>query len=630
MRYHKKEEQPKKKPAFTHVHVRSEGMLADEATEQQVAHDVDDIEKGLRAIYKGDHADLATVTRSPGGFTRMLGRIILVLFLLLLGLGGAYGGWAWWENRNSSDEAVVVEVFVPSAVRSGEEVTVEISYQNPRSIALAQLSLDVNLPPGFQPSTLVPAPTNEEQLVWNVGTLGQHSDGKITLTGMWYGNVPDDDRIQIVTTYRPANFNADFSSITSADVAVHESVLTATLTGPEKATVGEAVTYTATFTNTGALAQHAEAEFILPSGFIPQVWNPPLPAGQGTAWSLGTLVPGALITQTVQGAYASEVQDLQEMNVQSFLKSNEEKSYTQGKTTWLTNVQGGALSVALAGNGSSSTLSVVPGDQLRLSVQLANISAAAVSDAQVRLDFQPESGIPLVWKSANVGKAKITAQGVILSAADIGTLAPAERKTYSFLFPLEDVLASGSVSAFTVTAYVTSGGVTVQSLPLSVSVNASVSLGSSARYYDESGALLGSGTFPPKVGEETTFVLTWSFTRALHAVHDVTITATLPQNVRFNAIRNTSTGSVAYDDASRVLTWNISEIPDDVTSGAAQIEITYTPSDADVDTYGKLISDALFRGIDTQTQAVLTARAGALTTEMPDDTIAAGKGLVGD
>lgn len=626
----KKEQHHPKKEDFTHVHVREDGIVADEGAEKDFEQEVDDIEKGLRAIYKGSQADLSVVKEEKGGLTRILGRIIVLLFVLCLGLGSALVAWTWWKSADSSGQAVEVMVSAPSSLKSGEEATVEITYKNPRNIALAQLSLDVNLPQGFHPATFLPAPTDEDQLVWNIGTLGQYSDGKIILTGKWYSDVPEDDRIQVVTTYRPANFNADFSSITTADIAVHESVLAVALTGPEKATAGEQVTYTATFTNNGLFTEEGEGELILPEGFVPLSWTPELPAGAGTVWSLGSLAPGATFTQTVVGSFASEVDDLQEMKTIGFLKTSEGDFYEQGSTSWFTDVQGGALSVVLAGNGATSTVSVTPGDQLRISVQLANISEADVSDAQILLDFQPESGIPISWSGANVGRAKITAQGVVLAAADVGTIKPTERKNYSFTFPLKDEMASGQVSEFTVTAFVTSGGVTVQSLPLTISLNANVSLGASARYYDTSGALVGSGTFPPHTGEETTFVLSWNFTRGLHAINNATVTATLPQNVRFQAVRETSTGSLTYNDSTRILTWSIANIPDDITSGTAEFEVVYTPSDADVGEYGKLLSGSNFRGEDAETGAVVTSQAGEITTEMPNDTVANGEGIVLD
>lgn len=626
----KKEDHAPKKAEFMHVHMREDGMVSDESAEKEFAQEVDDIEKGLQAIYKGSRADLSVVTKGGGGLTRLLTKVIFALLFLCVGLGSAWAVWIWWGNADASGEAVEIVVSAPTSVKSGEEVIIEIGYKNPRSIALAQLALDVNFPQGFHPTVYLPAPTNEEQLIWNVGTLGQYSDGKIVVTGRWYGNIPEDERIQVVTTYRPANFNADFSTITTAEIAVHESVLAVTLSGPEKATAGEQGTYTATFTNSGLFAEEGEGEFILPEGFVPLSWTPELPAGGGTVWSLGSLEPGATFTQTVTGSFASEVNDLQEIRVLGFLKTQEGEMYEQGGASWFTDVQGGALSVVLAGNGATSRVSVTPGDQVRISVQLANISEAEVSDAQILLDFQPEKGIPLVWNEANVGKAKITAQGVILASTDVGILKRAERKTYSFIFPLKDEITSGNVAEFTVTAFVTSGGVTVQSLPLTISLNANVSLSANARYYDENGALIGSGAFPPRATEETTFVLSWSFTRGLHAINNATITATLPQNVRFQAARARSTGSLAYNESTRVLTWSIANIPDDITSGTAEFEVVYTPSNADVGSYGKLLSGSSLRGEDAETGAIVTSQAGEVTTEMPSDTIANGKGIVLD
>lgn len=629
MRLRKKVPPQEKKPTFAHVHVRDEGILADEEEAQHIAKNADDIEKGLRAIYRGDDTDLGVVTKESGGLTRFLGRSILFLLLILLVGVGVIWGFSRW-GKDTSSEAVRVVINVPESVKSGEEVVIEIAYENPRSTALAQLAFDINLPQGFQLTTASPEPTNEEQLTWIVGTLGQYSDGKLLLTGTWYGTVPDDERIQVITTYRPANFNADFSTITTASVALHESVLDVTITGPEQASAGEEVTYTITHINTGAFAHEATAELTLPEGFIAQSWDPQLRAGGGTSWSLGLLEPGVPSVQVVQGSFASDVHDLQEMTVTSFLRGENGVEYGQEPASWLTNVLGGAVSVVLAGNGSTEQVFVAPGENIRLTVQLANISDAPVSDAQILLDFQPEQGIPVIWSDANVGKAKITAQGVILSASDIGTLAPGERKTYSFIFPLKDTAGEGGMSAFSVTAYVTSLGVTVQSVPLNVLLNAQVSLTASARYYNEGGAPLGRGVFPPRVGEETTFLLDWTFTRALHAVNNATITATLPQNVTFLALQDATIGAMTYDEATRTLTWKSTSIPEDVTSGTVHFEVAYVPDEADVDTYGKLLSGSIFRSEDAETQAILTAQVGGITTELLGDVVADSKGIVQD
>ena len=361
-------------------------------------------------------------------------RCVTILATLLVLGGAGFFGLTWWEARQSPVDAVRVAIHAPEAIRSGEKVTVEIGYENPQNNALASLVLDVNVPQGFRIESTSPEPTNQSQLAWTIGTLGRYSDGKITLTGMWYGDVPQDDRIQVITTYRPENVHAEFSLLTTARIAVSESVVLVDLTGPEKATAGEQVTYTAAFTNQGADAQFVEGEFILPAGFVPQTWNPPLEPGGGTIWQINALEPGKTTTQIVTGAYASSVQDMQEVKVRAFFRDNQGKSYLQSEKAWLTQVQGGALQVSLAGNGSTEKVGLASGDRLRISVQLANVTQSPVTDAEILLDFQPEQGVPIVWSDAVIGKARITAKGVTLAAADVGTLAPGEQKYIRLFF----------------------------------------------------------------------------------------------------------------------------------------------------------------------------------------------------
>ncbi len=159
-------------------------------------------------------------------------------------------------------------------------------------------------------------------------------------------------------------------------------------------------------------------------------------------------------------------------------------------------------------------------------------------------------------------------------------------------------------------------------------MNANASLASEGRYFSDTGAPLGTGVFPPKVGSETTFLITWTINRTLHALQEAVVTATLPQNVRFGGARKTSLGEVSFNEASRTLTWKISDIGSDIAQATADIELIYTPTADDESTYGKLLSGSTLRAQDAETGAIITSESGEITTELPADATAAGKGIV--
>ena len=589
-----------------------------------------DIDQGLQAIYGDDRSDLHTMERDTSRLTRLLVRAVLVLAVLAVLAFGSFFIYTKFFAPGTDNRPLVMTIDVPPEVKSGERIQLSVDYANPSNVPLASLELDVNLPASFQLVSAQPQATNVDELVWTLGSLGSHSDGRIVLEGIWTSSVPSTTNVQVLARYRPANFNADFSDIATATVTTLGSVLTLDLTGPESGTPGQIVGYKAVVTNTGSEpVQNASFTLTFPQGFILSSSTPALEAGAQARWPLAELASGAQTTIEWKGSFAADVSDVQQISGVLTVPEGE-RDLPQVTAQWFTDVTGSDLQITLVANGSSDTTTTELGDVLRLSLRVENAGAANLSGASILIDFQPASGIPLLWNSAALDGGKLTAEGIAFDATTLGTIATGSKKTFNLSFPVKDTLADTEVDAWTITAFATLGQNTIQTAPLAVSLHASADFSSEARYYaSASGAPLGDGPLPPRSGETTSYKIFWSIKPSVHDLEDVVVTATLPPDVVWNERTASSLGSISFEGASQTVRWEIAELPAN-QAASAEFSVRLTPGDEDVGTFAKLLSGSSFRATDTQTHSAVEANIDALTTELPTDSFASGKGLVAD
>lgn len=603
----------------TGAHARSKSGLSAEEDES--------IKDGLQAIYGDDRSDLHVVERDKSHLTRFLTRLVLSLALLtVLVFAGAFVYTQYFSGQGTN-KPLTLEVEAPVEVKSGERVEVVVNYSNPGRIPLASLEIDVNLPPAFVLLESLPEPMDEEQLIWKVGSLGSHSDGQIVMTGVWLGSVPATTNIQALADYRPGNFNSTFSEIATASVTTLSSTLTANLTGPAAAVPGQALEYLVVIENTGTETVPASGfELELPSGFILASSTPALEPGTRPDWELGDLAPGSKTELKFTGSFTGDVKGAQTFTGTVGFDDGR-KRLPQAEASAFTDVTGSDLRAVIIVNGNTDKATTEVGGTLRLSVRLDNTGTEDITGASLLLDFKPDSGIPIVWSSASLAGGKLTSAGIVFDAATVKTIKPGEKATFNLSFPVKPVLAPTEVDEWQVTAYVTVGNNKVQTPAFPISMKAKAELSASARYFSDSGAPIGNGPLPPKVGQQTTYRVFWEIDESIHALDNVTVTATLPAGVEWNDGVVTSLGNLSFDSTSRTVSWELANVAAN-ESVTAEFSLNFTPVEADVGKFVKLLSASALNATDAETKAAVTDEFELLTTEIPTDTFAVGKGTV--
>lgn len=585
------------------------------------------IKDGLHAIYGEDKTDFSKIER-PGSFlTQLLLTAVIVLTIIA---GTAWGGYFVYQKyfSSQSQESFTVTIVAPEQVKSGEKTKIKISYENPTTIPLAQLSIEARLPAGFIVSNSEPIVGDLTKPKWDIGFLNAGSDGEITIEGLWIASVPSTTPIQVFANFRPANFNSDFQAVQTTSITSLASVLETTFTGDEEATSGKSQNYLLSIQNIGSeKIDNIIAQIKLPTGFYLENSEPVLEANSEPEWKNISLEPGAKTEIKLTGSFAADVAGFEYFDSEVSIMSGNEL-LSQSKAQTFTDVKGSAIALQLVAAGSSVDTSLFLGTDLRTSITYENTSDEEMTEVAILLDFASTKAFPIDWKTADLAGGKLTKEGVLWSAETIGKIPAHEKKMLNLEFPIVTSLTDSLGDSFTITALANIGDLSVRTTPITISINSNASLTSEVRYFTEDGAPLGTGPIPPQVGQTTIYRVYWTVANSLHNLENMTVTAILPPHVNWVGQSSADLGTIAYKNISGEVVWTLPALPEDVKSVTTNFAVSITPKAEDVGKFVKLISGANLNVTDEFTKVLIERTSESLDTELPTDVFATGKGSV--
>lgn len=570
---------------------------------QQKVHVAD----GLKAIYGDQSDDLHTVDRGQTPLQRWVKTLLTFSVVACVVVGGAAAVVMRQTWFAPTDPAVTVTAVWTGELTTGQPITLDIRYANPLRRPVANVSLDLNIPPGFQITETFPAPTDAEKYIWHIGSLGRSSDGHIRVTGMVEAAPGAVFPAQVVTTFRPANFNADFSQVTTVQGEVTASVYTLAVEPVTSVFPGESVIYRL------AVAAPPEA----PAGTVdhPLVLEvqPPLsfrvekttPATlSDSTLRLPVVLQNGQGTAEVSGVYTSDATGTQSWSAR-LVEDRVSGSVPHAQQEWATEVRADGIAVSLVGNGQKVQTDTSRGKSVRLSVRLKNTSSQPIKAETLLLDFQPGSGIPVSWSTAVWDGGTLTRDGIRYTInAELG---PGEERIYNPSIPIRTEVRAGDVGSFTVSARLTAGGRTSTTAPFTM------------RLVDippvEIEAVPVAGPSPTVVGQGTTYAVTVTVPKTANDLTDLELTGTLPAGTTFGGITG-GTWSPTYNQANRSL-----QLIAKNKEANEELTVTFTviavPGTADIGAELPLWRDLVFRGKDAANSAAFTTSLEALTVEGP-------------
>ena len=599
----------------------------------------------LRGIYEnesGELPDLSTLEAPERSWRKSAlfsSGVLLLLSSAILGGFFLLGGFTF---GGGSDQLLIDVIARPIEVEeerseplvSGAPSRIAIRYQNESKTPIASLSIRVNLPEAFIVDRFVPEATSEGN-TWDLGSLNASSDGVIELYGTPIGTVPSTQKIQIIATYRPANFSSEFDSITVEELVLEKGVLELSVSSPDKASPGEPISLAFELLNpTQNAVTSIQLIAVVPEGF--QVTKSEPPIEEGLFWNIPRMEAHSKTSFMLTGTMSANTRGLHDMGGAISLTHNSRR-FLQSERLRPVEVFGGALATNVIVNGSAKDQNVDPGTLLRISIPIENASEIDLENVELELAFAGSGTIPIDWEGAGAhfGAGSKTGNSLLWDRGDLDAFeafAGGDELTIDLALPLFETLPEGSADVFSITATVAATPATgndsrlsLSTTPITIRVNSGVNFFSSALSHDQTGSAIGQSPLPPKVGETTTYTIVWSVQNDLHALETLVLETELPSYVSFEEGVTTSLGTISYRVDRRVVRW---EIPLVEGNASAKFNVSVTPKEGDVGTFLKLTNLSTLSAKDAETGSQIRKESPALTTVLRDDTFAEDDGIV--
>ncbi len=132
-----------------------------------------------------------------------------------------------------------------------------------------------------------------------------------------------------------------------------------------------------------------------------------------------------------------------------------------------------------------------------------------------------------------------------------------------------------------------------------------------------------SGSIPPKVGEETTYTISWQIKNFYNKVKNVKVKGSLPENVELTGkiFPEDEVSNFAFDSKSREIVWNIGDLNPGILEGGPNIffQVKLIPTEEERGKEAEIIKEVVVTGEDEWTGQEITSRDEAVNTTLPDD-----------
>ncbi len=585
----------------------------------------------------GSKRDYSKIQRRPK--KKSSGLLTFLIVLLVLLVGAAMASFFIFGSGGSS-QSLKLAFATPKNIASGENVILEVTYENLDKISLENIELVIHYPEGFYFDSSNIEPSNQEKNQWQLEPLEVGQSGKVRVEGQLVGKIKEEKEFTVVLHFQPANFHSDFMEEISKKIKIDDALLDVSIEAPEQIEDGQEVSFKVKYENKKKedikdvyfgfeLAEGFEATYLSPTTTEYTWLIEEILAKQDNKIELSGLVDSS---ETNPLPWLFRVWQMVEKDGQPqervlFQESGEVKIIAP------------RLEIEVAPLNPDKNLNW--GEEVDFKITYKNSGELDVSEAVLKLslsdlvDWSRYNNVTgatrdnniLIWLSKSGQAAKglsdisqgdekdlIVTVPLINEPDELTDFLPNElmveaQAFISVKFNDEDKVFASEVFASPIASQ--------------------ARLLTEARYYLDAYSKVGSGPLPPVIGQETTYRIYWKVFSGSNGLKNIKIKTSLPSYIDWEGEVDSPTlgSSLEFDESSKQVAWEINEVGANAQL-MASFDISVIPSESQVNQLLILSNPTSFTAEEKSTKAVISSTNDLLTSELLGDSIAQGEGRV--
>ncbi len=617
-------------------------------------HNANSVQKGLMNIYSNQDGSLPDISHLD---VRRKSRLKIYLWSFA-GIAVLLSAIAWLgflllnPNASFSNGSIKLTVASQEKIASGDDIVYVIKYENIEKVALDDVEVIARYPDGFEFGSSTPAPNNAFNTSWTVGTLSRGQAGQIEVHGRMIGEVGALKILSVTASYRPENFSSSFKDSKNFTSQITSSILELTVDGPAQILPEKKVDYKISYKNNSTnqlknikILVTYDDNFVFQQA-IPAPYSRPEDARKlNNQWLVETLDQNQEGEINITGGYLPGTDITQAtMKVELGFYDQQTDSFQlqQDKTVTADLIQP-KLDLKLIINGSATDQPISFDQLLTYSLVYKNLGQADLTDVTITarligpvVDFGSldDKNNGHVSNNDLITWTKNEIPGLaLIRPLDQGTINFTIRtKPSSSINPNKDNLQLTSIAQAGITKIGETelSGLTVDSNEIKNNINTDLQFNVSARYFDNDNIAVGTGPLPPVVGQTTSFRIYWSLINSLNAVNNISVTTVLPTGVSWQNKFLVSLGQISYSAKDNKVTWIIGKLPANKSNvdTTAWFDVAVTPTSQQEKKLLVLTDQSELSATDAVTNSAIYKTGKATTSNLEDDPIGTGRGLV--
>lgn len=533
-----------------------------------------------------------------------------------------------------SETEAGVSISGPEQARSGKLLTYEFNYSNNNWVAIEDTVLKISYPDNFKPEDnpgfLEDSPTSGH---FDLGSIKRKSEKKIVFNGRAYGPKGAFIHMKANLSYRPTGYTGRFESNNQLGINVISSPIVLEIQGPQNVSSGDEVNYLVSYRNDGAEDfSGLKIKIEYPQGFSFSASDPAV-FENDNIWYVGNVSSGQEGKITVKGKLSGEKDEIKiakifigTENSSGFESYNEESVQTK--------IVASPFAIWQTVNGNSDYTANV-GDNLEFELVYRNNGDIGLRDVIVREKLEGDvldySTLKIEGGSFDLKEKTITwkASGI----KNLTNLDPGQEGKIGFSIQVKKniEIKSSNDKNFVISSVAKidspdiatpiSMNKVISGNKIDIKLNSKLILDAKGYYTDPN--IPNSGPIPPKVGEETTYVIHWFVSSVSNDLENAKVEASLSPGTQMTGAVFPDGVQINYNERTNLISWNIGNISagTGVLSSPKEVsfQIKIKPSPDQVGQEVNLMSESKLTVKDSFTGEDLKKSADKKTTRLPED-----------